>query len=122
VGGRCNPRRQTERSRGSYRHGNAGNQTVAHLRSQSPFRCNDDAHWADLAFDDSSWPLLRSDSGWSSQGKSAWSGFGWYRFSIRVPSGSKPLALDFPKFLTGYEIYVDGHLQGVANCRRTGSC
>jgi hypothetical protein len=76
------------------------------------FQPGDDAHWADPAFDDSSWPLLRSDRGWSSQGYPARSGFAWYRFSIRIPAGSKPKALYFPRFLTSYEVFADGHLLG----------
>jgi hypothetical protein len=76
------------------------------------FHPGDDPRWSDPAFDDSSWPLLRSDRGWNSQGYPAMSGFGWYRFSIRVPAGSKPLALYFPRFLTSYEIYADGRPLG----------
>lgn len=76
------------------------------------FHPGDDAHWADPAFDDSAWPLLRSDNGWSSQGYPGMSGFGWYRFRIQIPAGSKPLALYFPRFMTSYEVYADGHLLG----------
>ena len=49
------------------------------------FHLGDDGRWADPSFDDSSWPLLRSDRGWSSQGYPAMSGSGWYRFSVRIP-------------------------------------
>ena len=76
------------------------------------FHPGDDAHWADPSFDDSSWPLLRSDRGWNSQGYPGMSGFGWYRFSIRIPEGTQPLALYFPRMLTSYEVYADGHRLG----------
>lgn len=76
------------------------------------FHPGDDARWAEPAFDDSSWPLLRSDRGWSSQGYPAMSGFGWYRFSVRIPAGSQPLALYFPRLMTSYEVYADGHQLG----------
>jgi hypothetical protein len=85
---------------------------LTELRGLWRFHPGDDARWADPAFDDSSWPLLRSDSGWSSQGYARMSGFGWYRFSIRIPAGSKPLVLYFPRLLTSYEVYADGHLLG----------
>jgi len=85
---------------------------ITELQGSWRFHPGDDAHWADPVFDDSSWPLLRSDRGWSSQGYPGKSGFGWYRFSIRVPGGRKPLALYFPRILTSYEVYADGHLLG----------
>ena len=85
---------------------------LTELRGLWRFHPGDDARWADPAFDDSSWPLLRSDSGWSSQGYPRMSGFGWYRFSIQIPADSRPLALYFPRILTSYEVYADGHLLG----------
>lgn len=76
------------------------------------FHPGDDGRWADPAFDDSSWPLLRSDRGWNSQGYPGMSGFGWYRFSIRIPAGAQPLALYFPRLMTSYEVYADGQKLG----------
>ena len=76
------------------------------------FHPGDDGRWADPSFDDSSWPLLRSDRGWSSQGYPGMSGFGWYRFSVRIPAGSQPLALYFPRLMTSYKVYADGHQLG----------
>ena len=76
------------------------------------FHPGDDAHWAYPSFNDSSWPLLRSDRGWNSQGYPGMSGFGWYRFSIRIPEGMQPLALYFPRMMTSYEVYADGHRLG----------
>lgn len=76
------------------------------------FHPGDDSRWADPAFDVSSWPLLRSDRGWSSQGYPGMSGFGWYRFSVRIPEGAQPLALYFPRLMTSYEVYADGHQLG----------
>lgn len=76
------------------------------------FHPGDDAHWAYPSFDDSSWLLLRSDRGWNSQGYPGMSGFGWYRFSIRIPERTQPLALYFPRMMTSYEVYADGHRLG----------
>jgi phosphoserine phosphatase RsbU/P len=36
--------------------------------------------WAKPDFDDSSWPLLRSNAGWGEQGYRGYTGFAWYRF------------------------------------------
>ena len=85
---------------------------IVELRGLWHFHPGDDARWAAPSFDDSGWPLLRSEAGWSSQGYPAMSGFGWYRFRIEIPGNSRPLALYFPRFLTSYEIYADGHLIG----------
>ena len=89
-----------------------GRVALASLDGLWRFHPGDDGRWADPAFDDSSWPLLRSDRGWSSQGYPAMSGFGWYRFSVRIPAGSQPLALYFPRLMTSYEVYADGHRLG----------
>ena len=40
------------------------------------------------------------------------SGFGWYRFNLRIPEGTQPLALYFPRMMTSYEVYADGHKLG----------
>jgi sigma-B regulation protein RsbU (phosphoserine phosphatase) len=80
------------------------------------FHPGDDADgqqgWADPKFDDSAWPLLRSYTGWSTQGYRNMSGFGWYRFRILKPAGSKPLAIFFPRMFTSYQIFADGKLAG----------
>ena len=70
--------------------------------------------WAAPAFDDSAWPLLRSDNTWSAQGYAAMSGFGWYRFTVRVPAGEKPTSLLLAPIVTSFEVYVDGKRVGGA--------
>ncbi len=47
-------------------------------------------NWADPAFEDSSWPLLRSDASWAEQGFPVMSEYAWYRFTVRIPDTSKP--------------------------------
>jgi hypothetical protein len=64
--------------------------------------------WAAPGFDDSGWPLLRSDQSWSSQGYPAMSGFSWYRFTVRVPAGEGPTSLLLAPIVTSFEVYVDG--------------
>ena len=68
--------------------------------------------WAAPGFDDSAWPLLESDRPWSVQGYPAMSGFGWYRFTVKVPAGEKPASLLLAPILTSFEVYVDGSLVG----------
>jgi sigma-B regulation protein RsbU (phosphoserine phosphatase) len=87
-------------------------QAVVSLDGLWRFHPGDDAHWADSGFDDSAWPLLRSDQPWSTQGYHGLSGFGWYRFTVRAPAQTMPLAVLLPSVLTDYEIYVNGNKIG----------
>jgi hypothetical protein len=68
--------------------------------------------WAAPGFDDSGWPLLKSGESWSVQGYPAMSGYGWYRFSVKVPAGGKPTAMLLAPIVTAFEIYVDGSRAG----------
>ncbi len=72
------------------------------------FHPGDDARWASPAFDDSAWPLLRSDEPWTDQGYNQLSGFAWYRFRVQAPSPARPLALLLPSILTDYEVFENG--------------
>jgi hypothetical protein len=68
--------------------------------------------WADPAFDDSGWALLKSGESWASQGYPAMSGYGWYRFAVKVPPGEKASSLLLAPIMTSFEVYVDGQLAG----------
>jgi hypothetical protein len=70
--------------------------------------------WAAPGFDDSGWPLLESAKSWSTQGYAGMSGYGWYRFTVKVPPGAKPTSLLLAPILTSYEVYVDGKRVGGA--------
>ena len=72
------------------------------------FHSGDDARWASPTFDDSAWPLLRSDEPWTDQGYITPSGFAWYRFSVQAPYPAVPLALLLPSILTDYEVFENG--------------
>jgi len=76
------------------------------------FHTGDNPTWADPKFDDSQWPLLRSDTGWSSQGYKNYSGMAWYRFEVIVPAGMDQISLYVPQINTCYEVYADGRLIG----------
>ena len=81
-------------------------------KSSQPKREGAELLWAEPGFDDSSWPLLRSDKSWADQGYPAMSGYGWYRFTVRVPPGSQPTSLMLAPIITSFEVFVDGKLVG----------
>jgi hypothetical protein len=68
--------------------------------------------WADPAFDDSSWPLLRADTTWSQQGYQHYGGFAWYRFKVILPEKGSQLAIGIPRLLTSYQIFANGRFIG----------
>jgi hypothetical protein len=94
------------------------------------FHVGDDPRWADSNFDDSSWEtvdltpkpgahdgdggLTNYTSGWAARGHSGYSGFAWYRMTVRVAdSGADSLWLAGPALVdSAYQLYVDGHLLG----------
>jgi len=89
-----------------------GREAVASLDGLWRFHTGDDPAWADPNFDDSQWPLLRSEKDWSQQGYKNYGGFAWYRFTVEVPEGSKNWSIDLGPMETGYQIFVDGRLAG----------
>jgi hypothetical protein len=68
--------------------------------------------WASASFDDSGWPLLDSGKSWSAQGYPGMSGYGWYRFAVRIPAGERPTSLLLAPIVTSFEVYVDGRRAG----------
>jgi len=89
-----------------------GREPVTPLDGLWHFHTGDNPVWADASFDDSNWPLVRSDESWTKQGYFTYSGYAWYRFSIQVADGSKPLGLLLPRIYTGYQVYANGKLIG----------
>jgi hypothetical protein len=76
------------------------------------FHPGDDSHWADPAFDDSQWPLIRADKSWNEQGYAKLSGFAWYRAKLLIPEDQSNLSLTIPQVITSYQIFADGRLIG----------
>jgi phosphoserine phosphatase RsbU/P len=89
-----------------------GREPVASLDGLWRFNTGDNAAWADPNFDDSQWPLLRSDEAWGQQGYKDYGGFAWYRFTVAVPEGSKNWSIYLGPMETGYQLFVDGRLAG----------
>jgi hypothetical protein len=93
-----------------------GRESVASLDGLWRFHTGDDADgkkgWADPSFDDSSWPLVRSDKSWPEQGLPVASGSFWYRARVSIPADSGPLSLYIPSLHINYQVFVDGKLVG----------
>jgi hypothetical protein len=85
---------------------------LAELKGAFRFHAGDDPHYADPSFDDSGWPLLKSDQSWYGQGYKNYSGFGWYRFRATVPAGQQSLSLFIPHLEDSYAVYANGRLVG----------
>src|SRR6201996_3896904 len=89
-----------------------GREPVASLDGLWRFHTGDNPAWADANFDDSQWPLLRSDKVWGQQGYEDYGGFAWYRFTVAVPEGSRNWSIYLGTMETGYQLFVDGRLAG----------
>jgi hypothetical protein len=89
-----------------------GREAVASLDGLWRFHTGDNPAWADPNFDDSQWPLLRSDEAWTQQGYENYGGFAWYRFTVAVPEGSRNWSIYLGPMETGYQLFVDGRLAG----------
>ena len=72
------------------------------------FQTGDNPQWADPAFDDSQWPLLRMDKSWNVQGYGGYSGYAWYRIRLQLPVSKEQLAIGLDQVATSSEIYADG--------------
>jgi phosphoserine phosphatase RsbU/P len=72
------------------------------------FHPGDNPAWADPKFDDSQWPLLRSDMSWSEQGYHGMYGFAWYRFAVVLPAGLNDVSIKLPRIVSAYELYANG--------------
>ncbi len=91
-----------------------GREAVTSLDGLWRFHTGDNPAWANPNFDDSQWPLLRSDESWTAQGYPAFNGYAWYRFRIETPGEGKPLDLLLPTIVNGYQVYANGKLIGSA--------
>jgi phosphoserine phosphatase RsbU/P len=89
-----------------------GREPVASLDGLWRFHTGDNPQWADPSFDDSEWPLLRSDKSWARQGYKDYSGYAWYRFHVAVPAGLDHVSLLLPPIMTSYQVFVDGKQVG----------
>jgi phosphoserine phosphatase RsbU/P len=87
-------------------------ESVTSLDGLWRFHTGDDPQWINPAFDDSSWPLLRSDRSWVKQGYPNYGGFAWYRFTLHFPATPRPQSILLTSIYTGYQIFANGRLIG----------
>jgi phosphoserine phosphatase RsbU/P len=89
-----------------------GRVPLASLDGLWRFHTGDDPSWADPNFDDSQWPLLRSDEDWFEQGYKGYSGIAWYRFQVSTPADLASISIMLPRVQTCYQVYANGQLIG----------
>ena len=85
-------------------------EAVISLAGNWRFQPGDDLRFADPAYDDSRWKLLRSGDDWAAQGYPNLSGFAWYRFRVTIPPGEERYSLLLPDIYTADQVYLDGVL------------
>jgi Stage II sporulation protein E (SpoIIE) len=85
---------------------------ITELAGPWRFQTGDDSTWSNPAFDDSLWPLIRTDKGWSDQGYIGYHGTAWYRLEIQLPAQHAPLSLYIPNVDVSCQVYAHGRLIG----------
>ena len=83
---------------------------VAELNGLWRFHTGDDQRYAQPDFDDSTWPLLKSNQSWGTQGYPDYSGVAWYRFEMLVPEDLDDPALLVPPVANNDQVYANGKL------------
>ena len=83
------------------------------------FRVGDDASWAGINVDESSWRNISNTSTWTAQGVKCENGFGWYRYHVNIPKSLLEMSdlketVDFNmgKIDDADEVYLNGKLIG----------
>jgi serine phosphatase RsbU (regulator of sigma subunit) len=81
------------------------------LSREWSYHPGDDPAWADPAFDDSSWPLVRPDLIEAEAISGGWPGIGWFRRRVVLdPAVSSPTVGVWMQQAGASELYVDGRL------------
>jgi hypothetical protein len=97
------------------------------------FQTGDDIKWSNTDFDDTHWPMLKTNLNWELQNYDGYNGFAWYRFHVNIPSAIKnnsfwkdSLRIFLAKiddcdevFLNGKRISKSGSLPGEKNGYQT---
>ena len=83
------------------------------------FRVGDDASWANVNVDESSWRQLSNATTWTSQGVKCENGFGWYRYHVNIPKSlleksdlKETVDFKMGKIDDADEVYLNGKLIG----------
>ncbi|MBR4645228.1 MAG: putative Ig domain-containing protein [Bacteroidaceae bacterium] len=83
------------------------------------FRVGDDASWAGVNVDESSWRNISNATTWTSQGVKCENGFGWYRYHVNIPKSlleksdlKETVDFNMGKIDDADEVYLNGKLIG----------
>lgn len=83
------------------------------------FRVGDDASWAGINVDESSWRNISNTSTWTAQGVKCENGFGWYRYHVNIPKSlleksdlKETVDFKMGKIDDADEVYLNGKLIG----------
>ena len=89
------------------------------LLENAKFRVGDDASWAGINVDESSWRNLSNTSTWTAQGVKCENGFGWYRYHVNIPKSlleksdlKETVDFKMGKIDDADEVYLNGKLIG----------
>ena len=89
------------------------------LLENAKFRVGDDASWAGINVDESSWRNLSNTSTWTAQGVKCENGFGWYRYHVNIPKSlleksdlKETVDFNMGKIDDADEVYLNGKLIG----------
>lgn len=83
------------------------------------FRVGDDASWAGVNVDESTWRQISNTTTWTSQGVKCENGFGWYRYHVNIPKSlleksdlKETVDFNMGKIDDADEVYLNGKLIG----------
>ena len=83
------------------------------------FHVGDDASWAGVNVDESSWRPISNATTWTSQGVKCENGFGWYRYHVNIPKSlleksdlKEMVDFNMGKIDDADEVYLNGKLIG----------
>jgi hypothetical protein len=83
------------------------------------FRVGDDAAWAGVNVDESSWRDITNTATWTLQGVKCENGFGWYRYHVTIPKSlleksdlKETVDFNMGKIDDADEVYLNGKLIG----------
>lgn len=83
------------------------------------FCVGDDASWAGVNVDESSWRSISNATTWTSQGVKCENGFGWYRYHVNIPKSlleksdlKEMVDFNMGKIDDADEVYLNGKLIG----------
>ena len=85
---------------------------ITQIDSAWRFHLGDDPNWAQPGFDDTSWPILKPETDWTTQGYPKETELAWFRFHLLVPAHTQSLVLKLPGIEKSFQLFCDGQLIG----------